>query len=187
MSSERSGGHLGTRGALHGKQTYLRPPRRDEISFIRALWGDPETMAPVGGPLEYTGAAAAAWFARMIDPGGPSDCYCLIFTRENTPVGEISFHHWDSADGRADLNVKVLASHRGHGLGKDALLTFLRFYFDRVGGRLMVDDVAADNRAGQRLLAACGFKHDGTTRGVSRMVMTRDMYEARGSAGDRAT
>ena len=81
---------------LYGANVYLRLPRSDEISFIRILWADPETMKPVGGPVIMSDTQAEQWFNQMVKPGNPPNCYCLIFTSDDVPVGEISFHRWDA-------------------------------------------------------------------------------------------
>jgi RimJ/RimL family protein N-acetyltransferase len=122
----------------------------------------------------------------MVAPGGPANCYCLIFTQDHTPIGEISFHRWDSKERSAVLNVKVVATQRGHGYAKDAILALLAFFFGRVGGRLMTDDVAVDNLLGQHLLRSLGFDRDDTATDVCRMVMTRQMHAIRYSAASGA-
>ena len=43
---------------LHGQRVRLRPPRVNELSFICMLWGDPETMTPVGGSIDLPEAKA---------------------------------------------------------------------------------------------------------------------------------
>jgi len=48
--------HLAPADVPHGRAVHLRVPRLDELAFIRMLWGDPETMAPVGGAVERQGA-----------------------------------------------------------------------------------------------------------------------------------
>ena len=176
MNDTRESSHLAPSDVLHGEKVHLRPPRLDELSFIRMLWGDPETMAPVGGPVDFPETRAGEFFARMVSPGRPANCYCLILNREDTPVGEISFHHWDPHDRSARLNVKVLARHRRHGYAKDALCAFLACFFGRLGGRVMTDDVALGNQPGEHLLLALGFARDDTVADVCQMVMTRQMY-----------
>ncbi|MFC1597680.1 GNAT family N-acetyltransferase [Planctomycetota bacterium] len=168
--------HLAPKDVLDGQKVRLRPPRVDEFPFIRALWGDPDTMASVGGPVDFPESKAREWFRRMVEPGGASDCYCLVLNEDDVPVGEISFHHWDAEQRSADLNVKILAVSRGHGYGRDALRTFLEFFFGRVGGHFMTDDVALKNRAGQQLLASMGFEKNDRVSDVFRMTLTRQMY-----------
>ena len=108
----------------------------------------------------------------MVAPGSPANCYCLIFTSDDVPVGEISFHHWNAETRFADLNVKILNMHRGNGYGRDALQTFLSFFFEIVGGCLMRDDVARGNKGGQHLLLLLGFKQDTRVTNVCRLELT---------------
>ncbi len=169
--------HLPKETILPGSIVYLRMPRAGELTFICDLWTDPATMKAVGGPVIMSDAHAEQWFIRMVDPGSPANCYCLIFTRDDIPVGEISFHRWDAGTRSADLNVKILAIHRGNGFGKDALLTFLSFFFDTVGGCLMRDDVALDNAGGQHLLMSLGFEQDKRATDVCRLVLAAVKYK----------
>ena len=153
---------------LRGEKVSIRPPRIEEISFIRTLWADPR---------HFPEAEAEAWFGRMVDPGDSTNCYRLIFNHKDIPVGEISFHRWNRRERSAELNIKILAAFRGNGYGKDALQTFLGWFFGRAGGRRMTDDVAADNRTGQRLLRTLGFEQDNDVSDVCRLFMTRRMFE----------
>ena len=73
--------HLKQDSILPGTAVYLRMPRADELPFIHTLWADPETMKPVGGLVMLSNAQAEQWFNRMVKPGSPANCYCLIFTR----------------------------------------------------------------------------------------------------------
>ena len=171
--------HLAPTDILRGENVYLRLPCAEELGFIRALWGDPETMASVGGPVNLPETEAHAWYARLVEPGSSSNCYCLILDMNHVPVGEISFHHWDSETRSATLNVKIHAAHRDHGYTKDAVRTFLDFFFGRVGGRTMSDDVAVDNEAGRRLLESMGFERDESVSEVCRMVLTIERMKRR--------
>ena len=179
MSERKQTQHLGLAEVLQGERVSLRPPRFEELSFIRALWADPETMAPVGGPRSLPEARGQAWFASMVDPGDSTNCYCLIFNQEDIPVGEISFHRWDQLERSARLNIRVLATHRGCGYGKDALRTFLAWFFGPAGGRTMTDNVSLDNEGGQRLLQSLGFEQDTDFSDVCMLVMTRQMHMAK--------
>jgi RimJ/RimL family protein N-acetyltransferase len=172
------GPHLTPTDLLQGRKVHLRLPRYSELSFIRTMWGDPQTMEPVGGPVDFPEARAKEWFARMIQPGSPADCYCLIISQEGAPVGEVSFHQWNPKERSAVLNIKVLAAQRAHGYAKDAIDVFLEFFFVRVGGELLTDDVAGTNRAGQQLLTSLGFAGDNLVQGICRMMMTKRMYES---------
>jgi RimJ/RimL family protein N-acetyltransferase len=162
---------------LRGDRVRLRPPRLEETAFIKRLWSDPATMAAVGGPCELTDERAREWFGRMVDPGSCEHFYCAIFNESDQPVGEASFHRLDEKM-QATLNIKILACQRGKGYAGEALLVFLGFFFTRVGGRLIVDDVGLDNVAGQQLLRRLGFEQDLSRTGVCLLRMTRDRFHA---------
>jgi len=163
---------------MAGPRVRLRPPRWAEMAFVRWLWADEETMRPVGGPVRLGDDEARAWFARVVDPGSPTDRYCLIHDERDRLIGEVSFHRLDRARMTAYFNLKVAAPFRGRGYGREAMGVFLAHFFHRLGGREMVDDVAPDNVAGQQALLRCGFQHDPTVTDTRRLRLTRERFEA---------
>ncbi len=165
---------------LRADRIHLRPPRRDEMPYVRWLWSDPHTMAPVGGAIQLTDEKASQWYARMVDPGRPTDCYCLIFSEGNRPVGEISFHRWDAERLTAGLNLKIASTDRRKGYARAAMLLFLDYFFNQFGGQVLTDDVALDNEAGQQALLEFGFEHDPTVEDVFMLRMTRQRFNTLG-------
>ncbi|MDQ1257029.1 MAG: hypothetical protein QG656_1630 [Candidatus Hydrogenedentes bacterium] len=161
---------------LAGQTVCLRPPKPHELAFVCQLWADPETMEPVGGPVEYSEERMHRWFAYMVDPGSTSNCYCLIFNADDEPVGEVSFHHWDAETKKADFNIKVLAIHRRKGYAQDALRTLLAYFFGSFGGLIMTDELRLENVGGQRFIAQCGFEHDPSRTDVHLMRITKEMF-----------
>jgi RimJ/RimL family protein N-acetyltransferase len=137
---------------------YLRPPAPSDMAFVRWLWADEETMRPVGGPILLSDDEAERWYARVVDPGRGADCYCLIRLLDDSPVGEISFHRLEPQRMAADLNLKVMASARGRGFGREAGHRFLDYYFNSFGGRLLADNLAPGNALGQAAIAGLGFR-----------------------------
>ena len=154
----------------------LRTPTWDDMEYIRWLWGDEETMEPVGGPIQLTDEQALEWFQRVVDPGSPTGLYQLIFNEDQRPVGEVSFHHFDPKTKTAMFNLKIAKAERGKGYARAAMRAFLNAYFTAFGGHIMLDDVALDNLLGQEVLLQFGFVHDPSVENVYRMQMTRDRY-----------
>jgi hypothetical protein len=76
----------------------------------------------------------------------------------------------------AELNIKIASAKRGKGYAKKALIQFLDYFFNQLGGRVMLDDVALDNEEGQKLLLRFGFEHDPGMDDVFRLFMTRERY-----------
>lgn len=170
---------------LVARSLYLQPPTLGDMDFVRRLWTDGDTMLAVGGPIVLTDEGASRWYARMVDPGRGTDCYCLIRLLDDTPVGEISFHRLDVRTMTAELNVKVMASARGRGIGREALLRFLECYFNSFGGRVLVDALAPQNVGGQIALARLGFRRVPSSADVVRFEMTDVEFRllARNAAG----
>lgn len=135
-------------------------------------------MEAVGGIVDVPEGKMLDWFRRRVEPGGGGDRFFLILNGSAKPIGEICFHHFDSDDRSARLNLKVHAKQRGHGYGKDALVTLLGFFFCRAGGRVLTDNVGTNNHLAQRLLLSSGFEIDDSYSDVCMMVMTRDRYLA---------
>jgi RimJ/RimL family protein N-acetyltransferase len=154
----------------------LRVPVTSDLPFIQWLWSDPETMKAVDGPFYISDDQAQCWLTAMIDPGQPTNCYRLIFNTKKEPVGEISFHQLNPNTMTAELNIKIASANRGKGYAKKALIQFLDYFFNQLGGRVMLDDVALDNDAGQNLLLRFGFEHDPGIDNVFKLFMTRERY-----------
>ncbi len=56
------------------------------------------------------------------------------------------------------------------------MLLFLDYFFNRLEGRVLVDDVALDNTAGQQALLSFGFEYDPKVKDVFKLLMTRERY-----------
>jgi RimJ/RimL family protein N-acetyltransferase len=167
---------------------HLKAPQWEEMTFVRFLWGDPETMEPVGGPQYMNEDQAEEWFDKMVDPGNPENYYRLIINDQDEPVGEISFHHFDQENGTAMFNIKVLRSEQGKGYARSAMTQFLNHFFNEVGGECMLDDVGLENRIGQEVLMRFGFFRNPGFADVCRLQITRDEFNrryAQGASGEQ--
>ncbi len=133
-------------------------------------------MGPVGGPIYLTDSQALQWFRRMVDPGGPADEYRLILNEEQQPVGEVSYHQFDPKAGTAMFNLKIAGTERGKGYARAAMRSFLDIYFNILGGRIMMDDIALDNLRGQEVFIRFGFVHDPRVEDVFRVSMSKARF-----------
>jgi RimJ/RimL family protein N-acetyltransferase len=135
-------------------------------------------MKEVGGPIELSDREAEKWFSMMIDPGNDSDFYCLIFNKDDEPVGEVSFHRYDHKAKTAEFNIKIAGKHRSSGYSFEAIWLILRYYFYEFGGELMKDRVGVDNIVGQQVLEKFGFEHDPDVKNEEAYVlkMTKERF-----------
>ena len=143
---------------LKGENVYIRSPKHNEITYINQLWSDIETTGEIGGPYYLSKEKAEKWYPKMVNPTDGRNFYCLIFTTENIPIGEVSFHRYDDKAKSAELNIKVESSYRGKGYSKEALYLFLKYYFLEFGGEEIFDNVFNNNPKGQKALLSFGFE-----------------------------
>ena len=163
---------------IEGQHDTLRTPAPPDLSYIRYLWADPETMKDVGGPIELDQERAQHWYAKMVDPGSDTDRFFLICTPDDAPVGEVSFHRYDPATKTAELNIKIEASKRYRRYGPEALRLLLGYFFGAFGGEVMLDPVGLENRSGQRAIARFGFEHDPSRTDVFLLRMTKQRFHS---------
>ncbi|OEF99001.1 hypothetical protein BHF71_09945 [Vulcanibacillus modesticaldus] len=159
-----------------GKKVYIRRPKYDGISYINKLWSDEETTSELGGPFSLTEEKAKTWYPKMVNPTDGKNFYCLIFNYNNEPVGEVSFHRYNSKTKTAELNIKIEGKHRGNGYSKEALQLILNYFFFEFGGEIMIDPVLLENKRGQQLLLNFGFERDESEKDIFLLRMSKERF-----------
>lgn len=139
-----------------GDLVYIKQPEFNELDYVAKLWSDKETMKDVGGTVTLPEQRKKDWYAKMVKPTDGKNFYCLIYNKQNKPVGEVSFHRFNQIKKSAELNIKVQNKYRRKGYGKEALKLLLEYYFNEFGGEVITDEVI--NIKGQRALAKFGFE-----------------------------
>jgi RimJ/RimL family protein N-acetyltransferase len=151
---------------LRGERVYLRPAERDDLPRFVEWLSDAETAhylgpgAPLSLPLEER------WFERMLEAQGRSDYHFVICLREtDEPIGTISLHGVDLANGSAAFGIAVGAKDRwGQGLGTDATNAIVDFGFGELRLERIELDVYDYNRRGRRAYEKAGFVFEATRR-----------------------
>lgn len=161
---------------LKSEKIILRTPVVSDLSYIRKLWADPDTMKDVGGPVVMDDENSRRWFEKMVDPGSETDRYFLVCGRDGAPLGEISFHRYDRRKRTAELNIKIEAGKRYLGHAPEALRLLLKYFFGEFGGEAMEDPLAPENRNGMRALRSAGFERDEARQDVIMMRLTKERY-----------
>lgn len=106
--------------------------------------------------------------------GDGCNVYCLVYNKNQRPVGEISFHCYDENEKSASFNIKIQARYRGKGYAKATMDLMLDYYFNEFGGEVMIDEVI--NERGIRVLMSYGFeKVDKTEVGIL-LRLTKDKF-----------
>lgn len=139
-----------------GKEIYIKTPDFEELEYTRKLWADHDSMVDVGKVVEFPKIQWKSFYKKMINPTDGKNLYCLVYTYDNIPVGEASFHGYDSATKTARFNIRIEESKRKKGYGTEAARLILEFYFQEFGGELIVDTVKDDKS--RYALEKFGFK-----------------------------
>jgi RimJ/RimL family protein N-acetyltransferase len=61
-------------------------------------------------------------------------------------VGEVGFRRFEVETGFAMFNLKIARSERGKGYARAAMRIFLHAFFNKFGGRIILDDISLDNQ-----------------------------------------
>ncbi|PEZ02189.1 hypothetical protein CN326_20610 [Bacillus sp. AFS018417] len=62
-----------------------------------------------------------------------------MYTKNNVPIGEISFDRYDINTKTTEFNIKIEYKHRGNGYTKEAMCLLLEYYFEDFNGEIMID------------------------------------------------
>ncbi|MGY6502640.1 MAG: GNAT family N-acetyltransferase [Acidimicrobiales bacterium] len=85
------------------------------------------------------------------------------------PIGFIQFYEQDDPDYRhAGIDLFVDPDHHRRGVGRDAILTLVRFLIDELGHHRVIIDPAVDNERAIAAFRAVGFRDVGIMRQYER-------------------
>jgi aminoglycoside 6'-N-acetyltransferase len=145
---------------LAGERVVLRPARTEDRLRFREILAQPE-------------------IARWWGPGGPDHAVDDWLDTDNGAVfaiefdgllvGSIQYAEENDADYRhAGIDLFLDTSHRGQGLGTDALRTLVCYLFDVRGHHRLTIDPAAANERAIRTYRRLGFRPVGVMRAYER-------------------
>ena len=149
-----------TETRLMGARLILRDLTRDDLDVM-------EQWRPFADPLNKlwniprsTSLGRDLWF--VLHGSDPTRRWYAIERRQDqTVVGTLSLREIE-APTWARLGIGLGADYVEHGYGTEALLTFLPYYFRRLGFHRMVLDVAAANKRAVHVYDKLGFRLTGS-------------------------
>lgn len=113
-------------------------------------------MTDVGKIISFPRYKWDSFYKKMVNPTDGRNLYCLVFDYNDNPVGEASFHGYDSVTKTARLNVRIENAHRKKGYGSEAVQLILECFFYEFGGLYMLDTVSVEEN--RERLEKIGFK-----------------------------
>ena len=135
----------------------LYEPRLEELWFKAAMLADAETMSynhAYGGTIPFPREKWAGWYERWIANQDGSRFYRYIKDGDCF-LGEVAYH-LDEERQIYIADVIVHATHRGKGIGREALQLLCEAARPR-GIKTIYDEIALDNPA-VSMFVRCGFE-----------------------------
>ncbi len=136
--------------------------------MLQDLVQDPDIVKVTGG---YGSAVPRMrWrggFRPFLAPDTPGILRRVIADRE-TPekgLGIVMLTHMDSGNGMAEIYIKLAASARGRGYGRDAVDALVSHAFQELGLYQIHSSVLEHNTASRKLFEACGFWQENAHKG----------------------
>jgi RimJ/RimL family protein N-acetyltransferase len=159
----------------------LRPHGDADVDAVTELCQDPETAARTRVPVPYTRADAERFVRERAERGADGaeltfaiDAACADDEASGALryAGNLALR---PAGGAVEVGFALSPWARGRGIMSDALRTALRWAFDELDCYVVHWQAHTDNWASRRVAWACGFRVEGTVRGL---------LEARGERHD---
>lgn len=121
------------------------------------LWSVSDTIAPYSREAlwryleDYTGDIYAQRQLRLM----------VTLVEDGTAVGTVDFLNFDPLNNRAELGLFIDGSHRGKGLGRQALELLTAYARDHIGMRQIYVYIALDNEVCLKLFEDFGYRRVG--------------------------
>jgi RimJ/RimL family protein N-acetyltransferase len=119
-------------------------------------------------------AAARAWAQKMaLQEIKDDQIHCAIEDRSGVLVGVINAHTVDRRAGAFRYGIAIRAEYRGRGYASEAILIFLRYFFEELRYQKVTVNIYACNPASIWLHERLGFTLEGRVR---RVIYTHGRY-----------
>lgn len=142
---------------LKGKKTIVRNLKREDVDK-RLKW------KPYPDPLYYhynrppvSRVEKELWY--MKKKQDPTMVYLSIDNVEHDLIGFLSLFKIDRKNKSSEVGIYLGYEFIDQGYGTDALLTFMKYYFEELSYDRLFLDVATLNKRAIRCYGKCGFEH----------------------------
>jgi RimJ/RimL family protein N-acetyltransferase len=138
----------------------LRPLRASDVSVLRALADDPETVRwnPIKDP------DLAGWLERQNEVSDDFRAWAVAAADDDRLLGIVSAVHLDTEQGTGELGYRVAPAERGRGVGTAALTAAAQVLFDDLGLRRVQLFHAVENVGSCLVAERAGFPLEGQLR-----------------------
>jgi RimJ/RimL family protein N-acetyltransferase len=150
----------------------LREPRRADVEVLFGLNADAEHVSLADRrPFQPRSLASRqAQYDKQQTEQDPNLARFTIQRLEDeagAAIGDVGLWMIDTHHRSAHIGISLLASARGHGLGRDAVEVICRFAFEIRGLERLSLETLEVNAAMQATASACGFVEEGRLRSAA--------------------
>lgn len=89
---------------------------------------------------------------------------CMVIEVDGEAIGTVDICDYNAVAATAFVSIYIATEHRQHGYGRQALESAVAVARDAFGIRSLAALIVTDNKASQRIFAACGFVESGILR-----------------------
>ena len=148
----------------------LRFIETNDAAFLMELNNDLEIAKyVVGNPRQVTLQEQMFWMKKAATE---TQTKRFIVEYDGDPVGTIIISNIDLSNLTANVNIKLKASARGKGIGKQSIRLALEYCFDVLQVYCVTAHVLSFNKASLALFESCGFIKEGVLR--SRVIKNNE-------------
>ena len=158
----------------NGKSVYIKMPEFNELAYVKELWGDKKNVGDSGEVYSFSRDKWEMFYKKMVYPTDGKNFYCLVYTLDNKPIGEVSFHGYNSATKVARINLKIHYNYRRNGYGEEALRLLLEYYFLQFGGQAIIDTIQTEEA--KFLLKKLGFENINSAKNHWTLKLTKKNF-----------
>lgn len=142
-----------------GSKTVVRWFQREDVERRQQWPRHTDPLYSHNDPRPMSARERELWFLERAS--SPNYHMFTVDDFYGNMIGWITLRNINHAAGNGVLGIALDPTKMSMGFGTDALMAFLEYYFDGLGLREMVLDVAAFNERAMRSYEKCGFRYVG--------------------------
>lgn len=150
---------------LESARLRLRPYLDTDTVGLFALYGDPQITRYWSHPAWTDPAQAHLYLSlRKDEPTTAVHAWAIADKDSNELIGALTFFSISGTHARAEVGYSLMSRLHGQGLGKEALITALKYGFEILSLYRIEADVDPRNTASVKLLEKLNFQREGFLR-----------------------
>ena len=153
-----------TQPSLVGKTVYLRPETAEDVINHHFWFTQSEPQSMTVHPLPFMSAPEATERFKKSEKSPYSQAFAIVSTKENQPVGKVSFFNYNDVNRSAELGILIDPDERTKGYALEAFQILITYLFKYRNLNKVYAETAEFNTGTVKLLESLGFHKDGTLR-----------------------